>query len=123
MLLDTNVYSALAKGDKSATQVIKDEVEVILPLPVIAELRYGFLKGSKSEYNERVLQQFMEQERVSIVVPTLKTTNYFAQLRLYCTLRGRSLSHNDIWIAALARENDYSLITFDRDFKVLSDIF
>jgi PIN domain. len=37
--------------------------------------------------------------------------------------KGRVLSQNDIWIAALAKETGGTLATFDKDFKALSDIF
>ena len=90
---------------------MKDSSELTLPLPVIAELRFGFTKGNKNEYNEQVLEKFLAQEQVSISMPTLKTTEYYADIQLFCLKRGRVLSHNDIWIAALAREADETLIT------------
>jgi predicted nucleic acid-binding protein len=123
MLLDTNAYSALALGEQSVVEVISGASEIKLPLPVIAELRYGFVKGSRSERNEQALQRFLAQEQVSIAVPTLKTTELYAQLQLFCVKRGKSLSHNDLWIAALARETDDTLVTFDEDFKPLLEIF
>jgi tRNA(fMet)-specific endonuclease VapC len=123
MLLDTNAYSALALGVQSVIEAVKDSSELKLPLPVIAELRYGFAKGSKSEHNEQVLQKFLAQEQVSIAMPTLNTTKYYADIQLFCTQRGRGLSHNDIWIAALAREANDMLITFDHDFEVLLEVF
>jgi predicted nucleic acid-binding protein len=92
-------------------------------LPVIAELRYGFAKGSKHEANEQVLQRFLAQEQVSIVLPTLKTTDLYAQLQLFCVTRGKSLSHNDLWIAALARETDDALVAFDQDVEPLREFF
>jgi predicted nucleic acid-binding protein len=123
MLLDTNAYSALALGVPSIVGAVKDFSEIKLPLPVIAELRYGFVKGSKPEHNEQVLQRFLAQEQVSIVLPTLKTTEYYADIQLFSARRGRALSHNDIWIAALAREANDVLVTFDKDFEILSEVF
>jgi len=123
MILDTNAYSALARGLQSVVDIVSDASELKLPLPVIAELRYGFVKGSQSERNEQVLQKFLAQSQVSIAMPTLKTTELYSQLQFYCTKRGKVLSHNDIWIAALAQESNDVLVTFDRDFSVLTDIF
>jgi predicted nucleic acid-binding protein len=57
------------------------------------------------------------------VTPTLETTTYYAELQLLCNQRGKALSHNDIWIAALAREGSDILVTFDKDFTVLNDVF
>jgi tRNA(fMet)-specific endonuclease VapC len=122
MLLDTNAYSALARGVQSLVNVISSSAELKLPLPVIAELRYGFVKGSQTERNEQILQEFLSQPQISVTMPSLKTTEIYAELQLHCVRRGKALSQNDIWIAALARETDDLLITFDRDFEVFLDV-
>lgn len=123
MFLDTNAYSALARGAETIITAISSTLEIKIPLPVIAELRFGFAKGSQLERNEQQLQRFLAQAQVSIVMPTLKTTEYYAELQLICKQQGKALSQNDIWIAALARENDGTLATFDNDFKALLEVF
>lgn len=123
MILDTNAYSALLRGIESVSQVVSDTHELSLPLPVIAELRYGFLKGSQAERNEQVLQKFLAQPQISILVPTYKTTEIYAKLQLLCQQKGKALSQNDIWIAALAQETKDTLITFDKDFNVFNGMF
>jgi tRNA(fMet)-specific endonuclease VapC len=123
MLLDTNAYSALARGTPTVVEVINSAQELRLPLPVIAELRYGFAKGSQLEGNEQQLQRFLAQPQVSVAVPTLKTIEHYAELQLLCQQRGKALSQNDIWIAALARETDDTLVTFDKDFATFAEIF
>lgn len=123
MLLDTNAYSALASGISTIVDVVGDASELALPLPVVAELRYGFVKGSQVERNEQSLQRFLAQPQISIVMSTLKTTEHYAAIQLLCQKRGKALSQNDIWIAALAHETDNTLVTFDRNFEVLSEIF
>jgi tRNA(fMet)-specific endonuclease VapC len=123
MLLDTNVYSALARGVQSAADTISRATDIEIPLPVIAELRYGFLKGSQRDRNEQTLQKFLAQPQVSVAVPTVKTTDIYANLQFHCTKKGKALSQNDIWIAALANELNEILVTFDADFSVFVPIF
>lgn len=123
MQLDTNAYTALALGKQQIIGLLDGVLELKLPLPVIAELRYGFIKGSRTEYNEQILQKFLAQPHTSVVIPTLETTTYYAELQLLCKRRGKALSHNDIWIAALAREGNDILVTFDKDFTVLKEVF
>ncbi len=123
MLLDTNAYSALARGIPAIVRTVSDATELALPLPVVAELRYGFAKGSQTERNEQRLQKFLAQPQISIVMPTLQTTEHYATLQLLCQQRGKALSQNDIWIAALARETNGVLVTFDKDFEVLAEVF
>lgn len=123
MILDTNAYTALALGKPQIVDVIKGMLELKLPLPVVAELRYGFIKGSRAGQNEQILQKFLAQPHTSILLPTLETTNHYATFQLVCNQRGKALSHNDIWIAAIAIETDDILITFDQDFSVLKELF
>lgn len=123
LFLDTNTYSALASGQPEIISLIQKESILVLPLPVIAELRYGFLKGSQVKKNEENLQRFLSQSQVEILPPTINTTSLYAEFQLFCVKNGRSLSHNDLWIAAIVRENDGVLATYDRDFEALHDIF
>lgn len=123
MILDTNAYSALARGVPAITELVTNTHEINLPLPVIAELRYGFAKGSQPDRNEQVLQRFLSQPQVYILTPGLKTAQHYAQLQLFCQRKGKALSHNDIWIAALTQEAGDVLVTFDKDFAALTGIF
>ena len=122
MFLDTNAYSALARGLPAAVAIVQEAASVTLPLPAIAELRYGFAKGSQLQHNEDILQRFLAQPQVQIAVPTLKTTEEYAVVQLFCQRQGRVLSQNDIWIAALARETGETLVTYDKDFAVLAEL-
>lgn len=119
MILDTNVYSALQIGSVSAVQAISTATEIVLPTVVIAELRFGFLAGTQHEKNERLLQRFLAQDIVKIIEPTLQTTEHYAVLAAYCRKIGKALSHNDLWIAALAVEHELPLLTYDQDFLAL----
>jgi len=123
VILDTNAYSALARGLPAITELVSNTTELTLPLPVIAELRYGFAKGSQAERNEQLLQRFMAQPQITTALPTLQTTRHYAELQLLCQKKGKALSHNDIWIAALAHETNERLVTFDKDFAVFTEVF
>ncbi len=120
MLLDTNAYTALARGVQSVVDAIADRQVISLPLPAIAKLRYDFAKGSRADRNEDMLQKFLSQPQVSVALPTLRTTEIYAALHLLCQKQGRALSQNNIWIAALARESDDVLVTYDTDFDVFA---
>jgi len=122
LYLDTNFYTALANGKDEAVSMLKGRHELCLPLPVIAELKYGFIKGSQKQNNERILQRFMAQPNVSISMPTIKTTDIYSELQLHCAKTGKVLSHNDLWIAALTKETKGTLVTYDQDFTALKEV-
>lgn len=122
MIIDTNVYSALDRGEATAVDAIRGQASLDVPLNVIAELHYGFLNGTRVAENKARLSRFLAQDGVRVLEPTLVTANIYAQLALHCRQVGRAVSNNDIWIAALAHENEAPLITFDVDFVVFSDL-
>lgn len=123
MILDTNAYSALANGDLELARMVKSASDIKLPLPVIAELKYGFNKGSQKAKNLATLQKFLSQPQVSILIPSYETTDHYARLQLLCKNQGKALSHNDLWIAGLAFESGDKLVTYDKDFTVLQEVF
>jgi len=123
MILDTNAYSALARNAPSIVDSINQARQVALPLPVIAELRYGFAMGNQPDRNEALLERFLAQPQASVLSPSINTTWHYAKLQKYCRQQGRALSNNDIWIAALAQEAADTLATYDADFKIFADLF
>jgi predicted nucleic acid-binding protein len=121
LYLDTSFYSALANANKVAVYALKGHHDIAIPLPVIAELRYGFVKGSQREKNESLLQRFLAQPNVTVMIPSMKTTAIYADLQLYCSNKAVVLSHNDLWIASLTKEGGGILMTCDKDFLALKE--
>jgi tRNA(fMet)-specific endonuclease VapC len=123
ILIDTNLYSASNLNVTAAINTLKQCDLIYVPTVVIAELRTGFLGGNKKKYNDTILDKFLSDKKVEVVSVTLETTNVYAELADYAKKRGCALSHNDLWIASIARENDIRLVTYDKDFEVFSDLF
>lgn len=122
MIIDTNVYSNLNRGLKSAIDVISNQSAIYLPVVVLAELRYGNLYGSMNQKNEQQLVKFMSSDLTHVLNISVNTTNIYAELAAYCRRVGRVLSDNDLWIAALSKEHNLKMVTYDRDFEVFTDI-
>jgi tRNA(fMet)-specific endonuclease VapC len=123
MIIDTNIYSGLKNNDQPTVRVLGATNRIALPLPVVAELKYGFIKGARTTLNESMLSDFLAQRYTQVLFPSTSTCDLYAELNLYTKQKGRALSNNDIWIAALSREDGDTLLTFDRDFEVFKDIF
>lgn len=121
MIIDTNFYSALDAGSTAAKEVASTQQAIKLPINVIAELKFGFSYGGREKPNTDRLNRFMSLENVSVLTPRLETAAIYADLAAYCRRQGRVLSHNDLWIAALAKEYDDVLATFDKDFEAIKD--
>ena len=120
--VDTNAYVAFCKKDQAALDALQIADEIILPLPVIAELRAGFAVGRKGDENEPILQRFLNSRRVSIANPSESTSFVYARLFSYLRSNGTPMPINDLWIAAITQEFDATLLTFDQHFDALPQI-
>jgi len=119
ILLDTNAYSELFRGNETILKWLEDADFVFMSIVVIAELLSGFKGGSKDKSNTELLQKFLSNPKVKILNATFKTATIFAELKNYLKTLGRLIPINDVWIAAHSFEFDATLLTFDNHFKAL----
>lgn len=123
ILIDTNIYSALNRGDAAVRSLLADTNLIAIPPAVIAELLFGFYGGSNRFANEHELDVFLQQETVEIVPVSRETARTYAEIASFCRKSGRALSNHDLWIAASALEHGIPLVTFDKDFMALRGFF
>jgi len=72
--------------------------------------------------NEALLQKLLDSPSVNTVTVSDKTTKLFAVIFKQLKLAGTPINTNDMWIAALALENDCLLVTLDSDFNRVPDL-
>ncbi len=116
-LLDTNAYSAFFANNPQVLMLIRGADHVYISAIVLGELLQGFLGGSRFEQNNRLLQEFLMDSRVSVLNVTATTAGYYAEIRQSLRAKGRPIPTNDIWIAAHAMETGAELISADRHFE------
>lgn len=122
LLLDTNRYTDLAKGDEVVLRLVREAEEVHVPFVVLAELRAGFLHGTRGSANEGALARFVASPRVTVDYADDETCHQYA--RLYAQLRrqGTPVPTNDLWIAALATQHGLFLCSRDPHFAYLPQL-
>ena len=96
--------------------------ELFLPVPVLAELRFGFMNGTKGRRNEATLLKFLDSPRAKVLACDEQTTHFYAQLKLQLQKQGTPIPINDVWIAALTVQHSGFLHTYDRDFDRLAQL-
>jgi predicted nucleic acid-binding protein len=111
--LDTNRYSDFVAGEAEAGRVLATADEIHIPIPVLAELRYGFLRGNRLSENEARLRTLLSRPRVFILSPDEQTTHEYAKVMAQLRSQGTPIPINDVWIAALTIQHNLAL--FDRD--------
>jgi tRNA(fMet)-specific endonuclease VapC len=116
IVLDTNRYTDLARGEPDALSVISAATEVHIPLIVLAELRAGFRQGAKEAANEAALQAFLAKPGVLALLPDEQTTFFYASIEAEVRKKGRAIPTNDVWIAAMALQHSLHLYSRDRHF-------
>lgn len=117
IIIDTSAYSSFFKGEKELKQYFEQDSIIYIPIVVIGELRAGFAAGTKHDYNEKYLQQFLDKPQVRILNLSDKTTVIYGLIYARLKKTGKPIGSNDMWIAALALEHDCLLVTLDSDFN------
>ena len=118
LALDTNAYSALQLGNAPKLKELVDQAELLaLPFAVDAELRAGFSKGQRATDNFAKLQLFQSLDRVKILWPNAYTNELYAQIWTELSKKGKPVPTNDVWIAAVCIQNQFSLATLDAHFN------
>jgi tRNA(fMet)-specific endonuclease VapC len=115
--LDTNRLTDLFQGDGELADRLGECDEVWLPLVVLAEIKAGFYGGSQQHRNQLLLQSFLAQPTVGVLLPERQTAEHYARLFVQLKRAGTPIPDNDLWIAALVLEHDLQLITRDQHFE------
>jgi tRNA(fMet)-specific endonuclease VapC len=122
LALDTSRYSDFGDGNSEVAQVIEAAEAVLMPLPVLAELRASFLSGTRAEHNEGKLTRFLSKPSVAVLLPDEQTTRHYAAVYFQLRRQGTPIPVNDMWIAALVIQHGLTLYTRDAHFNHLPQI-
>jgi hypothetical protein len=61
LALDTNTYRLVMEGQVQAVALARRAERLLMPVPVLAELRFGFLNGTRGRENEAHLLRFLDR--------------------------------------------------------------
>ena len=122
LALDTNRYVDFCRGDTEALERMREADRIYIPFVTLAELRAGFLCGTKSRQNEAVLTRFLNSSRVRVLYADEQTTHHYGRLFLQLRQQATPIPTNDLWIAALVIQHDLVLFSRDQHFEVLPQI-
>jgi len=118
-VIDTSIYSRFASGEPGSVKMLRSTHEIHFPLIVLAELLAGFAAGARVQRNRHELSRFMASPRVHLMNPDEKTAEHYADVYRLLRKQGTPIPTNDMWIAALARQNRLPLLSFDAHFRAI----
>jgi tRNA(fMet)-specific endonuclease VapC len=117
VLLDTNAYSALARGDGSVLDAISEADTVYMSAVVLGELYAGFKGGARESANREALHRLLERPTVRTLSLTPDTAEVYASVKQALKRAGTPIPTNDVWICAHALEAGAVIITDDAHFS------
>lgn len=123
LVLDTNIYCDYAEGLPHAVDFLATRGEdIYLPAVVLGELAYGFLKGSRQQFNERKLRDLIEKLEIEIIDVNHDVARKYAIIYLALVKKGAKIPLNHVWIAACCMEVGGTLLTRDQHFQHVEQI-
>ena len=122
LALDTNTYRSFMEGSKPTVELVRAAAEIFLPVPVLAELRFCFLKGTRGRANEAQLLKFLDSPRARSLHCDEQTSHFYAEVKLQLAQAGTPIPINDVWIAALVLQHGLILHTHDSDFDRIPQV-
>jgi tRNA(fMet)-specific endonuclease VapC len=118
MIVDTNALSAAADGDSKVIAILSRADQMVIPVIVLGEYRYGIAQSRNRAGYESWLTGLLQDCLVLDI--TEPTTQYYAEVILELKRKGKPIPTNDLWIAALCRQHSLPLLSRDRHFDLVA---
>ena len=121
-LLDTNVIIRIINGDEKVA-VLLDGIavdEVYIPTIVYGELMYGAERSKRIDKNKVLFEEFCLNYKLVCIDKIISET--YGRVKNNLKNKGINIPENDIWIAAIAINRNFDLITGDKHFANIKNL-
>jgi predicted nucleic acid-binding protein len=125
LLLDSGVANLVALHRSDAVARVSVAGRVYVPDIALGELYYGAYIYAHAHASAKYLDiydAFYQQFRDRVLHPNDDTFRVYAAISAELKTKGAPIQHNDMWIAALARQYGLTLATLDSDFTRVSGL-
>jgi len=122
VLLDTNAYSRLMRGDPDVSNLVRRSERVLMSVVVVGELLFGFRYGQRFAQNRVLLEDFLAEPFTDRLELGFETAERFGTIAGALRRKGRPIPTNDIWIAAHVMESGAELLSYDKHFEVVEGL-
>ncbi len=123
LVLDTNTYCDYAEGLPDVVDIMATHSQYLfIPSIVLGELHFGFMKGSRQQFNEKKLRQIISRLKIEIIDVNADVARKYADIYRSLERKGTKIPINDVWIAACCMEVGGTLLTRDQHFEAVDQI-
>jgi len=119
-LLDTNVVIRLLAHDQAVRRRLDDNADIFVPIFALGELYYGAQKSLHTQENLKKINDFVAD--IEVLSGDIGTAYSFGEIKNELRLTGRMIPVCDLWIAALARQHDLTLVSRDGHFAEVENL-
>jgi tRNA(fMet)-specific endonuclease VapC len=120
LIVDTNALSAAADEDSAVFVMFARAEQVVLPVVVLGEYRFGIAQSRHRARYKRWLEGLIADCRVLEIDEG--TTHHYATVNVELRRVGKPIPTNDLWIAALCRQHLLPVLSRDRHFDLVPGI-
>jgi tRNA(fMet)-specific endonuclease VapC len=120
LALDTNQAIDILNDVPAALAFYGALGELLLPMTVLGELRYGAFNSRRRDDNLKKIERLVARCRAVDV--TDATSFEYARVRFELKRIGNFIPENDVWIAASCLEHGVPLATADRHFSAVAGL-
>ncbi|MCH8257410.1 MAG: type II toxin-antitoxin system VapC family toxin [Proteobacteria bacterium] len=118
-LLDTNIIIALFASDSAIVKRLDRATEVFVPAVVLGELYYGARKSARIEANLSKIDKLAST--AAVLGCDAVTAAQYGIVKNALREKGRPIPENDIWIAAIAKQHNLTLVSRDEHFREVAE--
>ena len=120
MILDTNALSVWAEGRATVEICLRSAERLVVPSIVLGEYYFGIRQSRYRRRYEDWLDRYLVL--TEIITVTQATAGIYADIRLELKSSGNPIPSNDTWIAALARQHAFPVLSNDIHFDLVEGI-
>jgi len=114
LLFDTNAVIAWMEDDPLIFRVVGIDLQPAVSIISVGELEFGAAKSTRVSINrDRLQRALMPFRRLTI---TDVTARHYGETQAALRRSGAPIPTNDVWIAAIALEHRFPLLTRDGHF-------
>ena len=120
ILLDTNIVIEIFDGNKSIADKINKLKGFCIPAIVLGELYVGINRVINKPKHLKMLYGFMELS--TVITIDKETAKHYGEIIASLYKKGKPIPTNDAWIAAIAKQYEFTLITRDKHFNEIENL-
>lgn len=118
--LDTNIAVRVLNDVQATIQWLSGFTEILLPVIVVGELRYGAVNSTRATANLSRVDALSSRCRQLIV--DSETADYYCKVRRGLKRKGSPIPENDVWIASQCVQHSLPLATEDKHFSAVDGL-